>query len=347
MNTSKRRMQCRMQRLLSVLLPLVVFGACFREAAEAFTAVALRRTAVVVAVVGGAAFPAVAQFPFSDIPAPPDVGAIPPDAEVTPSGLAFKVLQLPACESEAECKAERPLKFDKVTVDYTGWQKDGRMFDSSVKRGQRATFGVNQVIKGWTEGLQLMAPGEKRRFWIPADLAYGQNPGGGRPGGSLVFDVELYSIERGPRIPTPEDVNGPPADAERTASGIASKVLKVGVGKEKPKSSSTVTVDYTGWTTDGQLFDSSVLRGRPATFRLDQVIAGWTEGVQLMVVGEKRRFWIPAALAYGDNPGGGRPAGMLVFDVNLYQVQWPPSPATQPFLLYVRRWLNGKAHSVD
>ena len=63
------------------------------------------------------------------------------------------------------------------------------------------------------------------------------------------------------------------------------------------------------------------LTGRPATFRLDQVIQGWTEGVQLMVVGEKRRFWIPGALAYGDNPSGGKPAGTLVFDVNLYQIQ--------------------------
>lgn len=321
------RVWCRMQRMLSVLLLCTVCRAFFWPTLDTFVPSGpLRRTLVVGAagaVASGTAKlqPAVAQFPFSDIPAPPDVGAIPDDAEITPSGLASKVLQLPACESEAECKAARPLKFDKVTVDYTGWQKNGRMFDSSIKRGQRATFGVSQVIKGWTEGLQLMAPGEKRRFWIPSDLAYGDNPGGGRPGGSLVFDVELYSVDRGPRVPTPDDVSGPPSDAEVTASGIASKVLKVGVGKEKPQSSSTVTVDYSGWTTDGRLFDSSVLRGRPATFRLDQVIQGWTEGVQLMVVGEKRRFWIPGALAYGDNPSGGKPAGTLVFDVNLYQIQ--------------------------
>ena len=261
-----------------------------------------------------------AQLPFFDIPAPVDVAA-PTDAEFTPSGLAFRVLQAPFCESEEECKQARPLKFDKVTVDYTGWTRNGKMFDSSVKRGERASFGVSQVIKGWTEGLQLMAPGEKRRFWIPANLAYGENPGGGRPGGALTFDVELFSVERGPNLPTPKDVASPPADAEVSASGIASKVLKEGVGKEKPSASSVVTVDYTGWTTDGQLFDSSVLRGRPATFRLDQVIPGWTEGVQLMVAGEKRRFWIPSKLAYGEKPSGGKPAGMLVFDVNLYQIQ--------------------------
>ena len=81
-----------------------------------------------------------------------------------------------------------------------------------------------------------------------------------------------------------------------------------------------VTVHYSGWTTDGEMFDSSVMRGSPATFGLGQVIPGWTEGVQLMVEGEKRRFWIPAKLAYGENPQGGAPAGTLVFDVELIKI---------------------------
>jgi FKBP-type peptidyl-prolyl cis-trans isomerase len=81
-----------------------------------------------------------------------------------------------------------------------------------------------------------------------------------------------------------------------------------------------VTVHYSGWTTDGQMFDSSVSRGQPATFGLSQVIAGWTEGVQLMVEGETRRFWIPGKLAYGDNPRSGAPAGTLVFDVELIKI---------------------------
>ena len=108
-----------------------------------------------------------------------------------------------------------------------------------------------------------------------------------------------------------------PDSAEKTDSGLASRVLEKGTGTTKPKASSTVTVHYSGWTTDGKRFDSSVERGRPATFRLDQVISGWTEGVQLMVQGEKRRFWIPAKLGYGENPPPGAPAGTLVFDVEL------------------------------
>ena len=76
-------------------------------------------------------------------------------------------------------------------------------------------------------------------------------------------------------------------------------------------------VHYTGWTTDGKAFDSSVARGKPATFPLNRVIAGWTEGLQLMTVGEERRFWIPQDLAYKGRPGP--PAGMLVFDVELLE----------------------------
>jgi peptidylprolyl isomerase len=117
------------------------------------------------------------------------------------------------------------------------------------------------------------------------------------------------------KFAAPADVAAPPADAEFTPTGLASKVLKEGSGTEHPQALSVVTVHYTGWTTDGEMFDSSVKRGKPSTFQLDRVIKGWTEGLQLMVVGEKRRFWIPQELAYGKN---GRVPGMLVFDVELY-----------------------------
>ena len=120
------------------------------------------------------------------------------------------------------------------------------------------------------------------------------------------------------QIPAPSDVAAAPADAETTASGLASKVLDAGSGSTHPTATSNVTVHYTGWTTDGRMFDSSVTRGQPATFPLNGVIRGWTEGVQFMVVGEKRRFWIPEELAYG---GRRDPRGMLVFDVELIAIQ--------------------------
>src|SRR5438552_3463174 len=119
-------------------------------------------------------------------------------------------------------------------------------------------------------------------------------------------------------IPAPPDVAAPPADAKKTASGLSYKVLSKGTGARHPTATSQVTVHYTGWTTDGKMFDSSVVKGEPITFALNGVIAGWTEGVQLMVEGEKRRFWIPQNLAYkGESP----PYGMLVFDVELIKLQ--------------------------
>jgi FKBP-type peptidyl-prolyl cis-trans isomerase len=120
-------------------------------------------------------------------------------------------------------------------------------------------------------------------------------------------------------IPAPADVAAPPAEALTTPSGLASRVLEPGTGTTHPTARSRVLVHYSGWTTDGQMFDSSVVRGEPIAFGLYQVIAGWTEGVQLMVEGEKRRFWIPERLAYQGQPGA--PAGMLVFDVELIRIE--------------------------
>ncbi|MDP6943359.1 MAG: FKBP-type peptidyl-prolyl cis-trans isomerase [Myxococcota bacterium] len=128
-------------------------------------------------------------------------------------------------------------------------------------------------------------------------------------------------------IPAPVDVAAPPADATTTPSGLAFKVLVPGTGTERPSPEDTVRVHYSGWTTDGKMFDSSVMRGSPAEFPLNAVIKGWTEGVGLMVVGEERRLWIPGSLAYGDTPKRpGAPVGTLVFDVELLDIIQAPSP---------------------
>lgn len=247
--------------------------------------------------------------PLKEIPAPPDVAAPPDDAEKSASGIASKVIK-PSSETA------RPGGTDLVTVHYTGWTTDGKMFDSSHGRGRPNTFPLDAVIPGWRECVRLMAVGETRRCWIPQELAYkGQ---AGRPAGMLVFEVELLGAQPSPRTPPP-DVAAPPGDAKRTGSGLAYKVLKEGAGTAHPRSRSRVTVHYTGWTTDGKMFDSSVVRGQPSTFGLDQVIRGWTEGLQLMVEGEKTRLWIPQNLAYQGQPG--MPRGMLVFDVELIRIE--------------------------
>jgi peptidylprolyl isomerase len=127
-----------------------------------------------------------------------------------------------------------------------------------------------------------------------------------------------------PDIPAPPDVAKAPADGEKAASGLVSKVIQKGTGTQHPKAGDTVEVNYAGWMTDGKLFDTSQKKGTTAKFPLDLLIKGWQEGLKLMVVGEKRRMWIPAKLAYGDKPRRpGGPHGLLVFDVELVSIPGP------------------------
>jgi FKBP-type peptidyl-prolyl cis-trans isomerase len=106
----------------------------------------------------------------------------------TASGLQYKVIKMG--------NGEKPLATDRVKVHYHGTTIDGVVFDSSVERGEPIVFGLNQVIKGWTEGVQLMPVGSKFIFYIPSDLAYGDRGAGGaiKPGAALIFEVELFEI---------------------------------------------------------------------------------------------------------------------------------------------------------
>lgn len=240
------------------------------------------------------------------------IGDVPPDAEKRPNGLAWKI-------AKTGQGSDHPSEFDDVIVHYSGWTSDGELFD----KNNDVTFGVREIIPGFTEALKLMLKGEKRRVWIPSELAYGESPRGVAPAGDLVFDVELVDIVVKPKPPpTPDDMAAAPKTAKKTKSGLAYRVLSKGTGKEHPTAKSHVTVQYTGWTTDGKMFDSSIPRGAPTQFPLTAVIKGWIEGVQLMVEGETSRFWIPADLAYGNAPKRtGAPAGTLVFDIELLSIE--------------------------
>ena len=166
--------------------------------------------------------------------------------------------------------------------------------------------------------------GEKRRFWIPGELAYGDTPDRpARPPARWCSTSSCSTSCKWRRPPeAPADVGAAPKDAKKTASGLAYKILKHGKGKEHPTADSTVEVHYTGWTTDGKMFDSSVMRGKPATFPLNGVIKGWTEGVQLMVVGDKRASGSPATWPTATSRARpGAPAGTLVFDIELLSIK--------------------------
>ena len=142
-----------------------------------------------------------------------------PGVQTTPSGLQYKVLK---AAQGAQPKAE-----DIVEVHYRGTLVDGTEFDSSISRGQPASFGLNRVIKGWTEGLQLMQVGSKYQFVIPSELAYGQNgsPPKIPPHSTLVFEVELLSVK--PQTPPPL-----PGGA---AASATSDIIKVPSAEELKK----------------------------------------------------------------------------------------------------------------
>jgi FKBP-type peptidyl-prolyl cis-trans isomerase len=237
---------------------------------------------------------------------PPDLTTPPADARKSADGLVSKQLQ-------AGTSADHPGAGDFVHIRYAVWKaSDGSVVDFTRTEGTSFVESA-KLLPGMREMFEQMTPGEKCRAWIPASLGGGKIPAGD----SFVVDGQLVDIVHPPSAPA--DVAAPPADAVRTSSGLAYKILVPGSGTTHPKGRSTVVVHYSGWTTDGRMFDSSVLRGEPAEFSLERVVPGWTEGIQLMTEGEKVRFWIPQKLAY--NGQQGMPAGMLVFDVELIKVR--------------------------
>jgi FKBP-type peptidyl-prolyl cis-trans isomerase len=238
------------------------------------------------------------------------VGNPPADAQKTASGLAYMVVT-------PGSGTVHPTDTDLVKVASTFWTKDAAQDKPRSFGSPTAPMLMGKIlVPGLREGIALMTTGAKFRLWIPEKLAFAGAEG--KPKGPLMVEVVLLDVSPAPA--TPADVKAPPADATKTKSGLAFVVLKPGTGAVHPKSRTTVTVHYTGWTTDGTMFDSSVTKGRPFTTALDQVIKGWTEGVQLMVAGESRRFWIPGKLAYDGDDRPGVPKGMLVFDIELIAV---------------------------
>ena len=227
----------------------------------------------------------------------------------TDSGLQYEVMTMGT--------GEKPAATDKVEVHYHGTLLDGTVFDSSVDRGQTITFGLNQVIKGWTEGLQLMPIGSKFKFTIIPELAYGDRDMGSIPPNStLIFEVELFDIEK-PFVDTDFTI---PTQEVTLDSGLRYLEHIAGAG-EITKVGNTVSVHYSGFLANGTKFDSSHDRGQPFSFTLGEyrVIKGWEEGLLNMKKGAKRTLIIPPALGYGEKGAGGviPPNATLMFEVEL------------------------------
>ena len=172
----------------------------------------------------------------------------------TESGLQYEVMTMGT--------GEKPEATDKVEVHYHGTLLDGTVFDSSVDRGKTIKFGLNQVIKGWTEGLQLMPIGSKFKFTIIPELAYGDRDMGSIPPNStLIFEVELFDIEK-PFVDTDFTI---PTQEVTLESGLRYLDHIAGDG-EITKVGNTVSVHYSGFLANGTKFDSSHDRGQPFFF---------------------------------------------------------------------------------
>jgi peptidylprolyl isomerase len=233
------------------------------------------------------------------------------DAVKTASGLAYQI-QAPGRGTV------HPTDNDLVKIVTRFWTRDSVESKPSALSSPTTPMQVGTIIvPGLREALALMTTGQRMRLWLPEKLAFAG--AAGKPKGPLMVDVMLLDIITPPQ--TPADVAAPPPDAQKTKSGLVSKILQPGTGTVRPKANSTVTVHYTGWTPDGRIFDSSVIKGQPATFSLGDVIKGWSEGVQLMVVGETRRLWVPGYLAYDGVDQAGVPRGRLVFDIELIAIE--------------------------
>ncbi len=217
---------------------------------------------------------------------------------------------------------ETPKPWDTVTFNYSAWDKDGRMFDSTEMRKRPATVPPYRQSPAMESMLTSMLPGSRVRFWVPSEKMQAGKPVAGMPEGMLVYELELLTIAKGKQPPpAPPDVAGPPANAQKTAKGVSYRFLSKGKGGPKPTEKDTVKVNYSGWTTAGRLIDSSLIKGEPTEFSLQGVMSGWTDGIPVMSVGDKVRFWIPEQLAYAASPG--KPQGMLVFDVELLEIKQP------------------------
>jgi FKBP-type peptidyl-prolyl cis-trans isomerase len=225
---------------------------------------------------------------------PPQIPSMPADVQPvvkTKSGLEYCVLK--AGEAGAS-----PKFGDKVKVQYTGWNTDESVFDSSRVQNEPAEFQIsNGIIEGWCEALQLMTPGAHWKLKVPPELGYGaQGNRGIKPNATLIFELELLSFEKGPDLPAFHAAN--PANQKKTESGLVYEALKES-GGAAPKPDDLIEIRFAIWNPNGRLLDCTELYPKAPTIRrraADMPIRVLQVAPQYMTVGSRYRFEAPADL---------------------------------------------------
>lgn len=235
----------------------------------------------------------------------PASAQVPGNAIESASGMSYLVLQ----PAKPGAKSIKPDFFEYRVTMWTP-NESGKLIskESGILRANFKSVATSSPALARAALLSLT--GETRRWWFSA------------PDNSAQTQIiDLTVIGNVDPAPAPSDVASIPETANKTASGLAYRVIKKGSGTGHPTLQSVITIDYSGWTPDGKLFDSSITRGDKAVFPLNGLITGWKEGLTLMSPGDTYRFWIPGHLAYDSIPNANGPKGMLVFDVTLYSFE--------------------------
>lgn len=228
----------------------------------------------------------------------------------TASGLKYKITH--------HGSGQKINSGDKIYAHYRGKLEDSTLFDESYKRNKPlpVTVGKGMVIKGWDEGLQLLREGDKATFIIPPDIAYGNKERPKIPANStLIFDIEIVKVGKKWDLPQHDTI--------KLASGLQIIPLKT-TDNISPEKGDKVIAHYSGYLTNGAMFDASYNRGMPFDFLIGykQVIQGWEEGIDSMHIGDKWQLVVPAKLGYGSRANGMIPANStLIFDIELQDVK--------------------------
>lgn len=254
---------------------------------------------------------------------PLPVAAPPADAEQI-TGIAPAPKAVVFVKRLTAGTGEKPARNDTVMVNMNGWRLNGDTFLTTTTRSRPVQQNLAMLATGFAAGVQTMQVGERAMIWVPPELGY-MGPPQAAPE-TTVYEVELVSLERSPA--TPPDVGVPPANAQRSPTGLISLVVKPGTGTAKPHLYDGVEFHYSAWDHEGRMLDSSELRKRPKQSFGFREWPGMEEALTQMVVGERLRIWIPPNLADPTLPE--LPKGLVCMELELLQIVPMKAPPPTP-----------------